>query len=208
MATQAETLVKNTVVTTNPATGEVLAELPIAGAAEVQQAVQRARQRRPAGRLTPVRERIAVLKKFQSALRNQAQELAQLISREAGKPTVEALSTEVLVVLDAAEFCIRNAHAFLRDEPLPHGNPAMKTKRGKLVREPYGVIGIISPWNYPFSTPAVETLAALVTGNAVVIKPSEYTPLVALELPKLLQAQVLIRTLARWWSAMARRARR
>ena len=57
------------------------------------------------------------------------------------------------------------AHSFLRDEPLPHGNLAMKTKRGKLVREPYGVIGIISPWNYPFSTPAVETLAALVIGQ-------------------------------------------
>ena len=86
------------------------------------------------------------------------------------------------MVLDAAEFCIRNAHRFLRDQPVPHGNPAMKTKRGKLVREPYGVIGIIAPWNYPFSTPAIETLAALVTGNAVVLKPSEFTPLVALEL--------------------------
>ena len=61
-------------------------------------------------------------------------------------------------MLDAAEFCMRNAHGFLRDQPLPHGNLAMKTKRGKLVREPYGVIGIISPWNYPFSTPAMETL--------------------------------------------------
>ena len=56
----------------------------------------------------------------------------------------------------------------------------MKTKRGMLVREPYGVIGIISPWNYPFSIPAIETLAALVTGNAVVMKPSEFTPLAAL----------------------------
>jgi acyl-CoA reductase-like NAD-dependent aldehyde dehydrogenase len=64
----------------------------------------------------------------------------------------------------------------------------MKMKRGKLVREPFGVIGIISPWNYPFSIPAVETLAALVTGNAVVLKPSEFTPLIALELQRLLLA--------------------
>ncbi len=196
MATQAQALVKNSVVTTNPATGEVLAELPIASAAGVHDAVERARRAQAAWQAKSVKERIAVLKKFQSALRQQGRELARLISREAGKPTVEALSTEVLVVLDAAEFCIRNAHAFLRDEPLPHGNPAMKTKRGKLVREPYGVIGIISPWNYPFSTPAVETLGALVTGNAVVIKPSEYTPLVALELPKLLQSAGLDPALA------------
>jgi succinate-semialdehyde dehydrogenase/glutarate-semialdehyde dehydrogenase len=93
-----------------------------------------------------------------------------------------------MVVLDAAEFCIRTAHKFLRDQPLAHGSLAMKTKRGMLVREPYGVIGIISPWNYPFSTPAVETLAALVTGNAVVIKPSEFTPLCALELQKIVHA--------------------
>jgi succinate-semialdehyde dehydrogenase/glutarate-semialdehyde dehydrogenase len=57
-----------------------------------------------------------------------------------------------------------------------------------LVREPHGVIGIISPWNYPFSIPATETLAALVAGNAVVLKPSELTPLIALELASLLHA--------------------
>jgi succinate-semialdehyde dehydrogenase/glutarate-semialdehyde dehydrogenase len=76
----------------------------------------------------------------------------------------------------------------LRDEPVPHGNLATKLKRGWLVREPHGVIGIISPWNYPFSIPATETLAALVAGNAVVLKPSESTPLVALELASLLHA--------------------
>jgi succinate-semialdehyde dehydrogenase/glutarate-semialdehyde dehydrogenase len=64
----------------------------------------------------------------------------------------------------------------------------MKTKRGKLLREPYGVIGIIAPWNYPFSIPAIETLAALVTGNAVVLKPSEFTPLIAQELERLFLA--------------------
>ena len=57
-----------------------------------------------------------------------------------------------------------------------------------MVREPHGVIGIISPWNYPFSIPATETLAALVAGNAVVLKPSELTPLVALELASLLHS--------------------
>jgi succinate-semialdehyde dehydrogenase/glutarate-semialdehyde dehydrogenase len=64
----------------------------------------------------------------------------------------------------------------------------MKTKRGKLVREPYGVIGIIAPWNYPLSTPAIETIGALAMGNAVVLKPSEFTPLVALEFQKLMLA--------------------
>ena len=87
-----------------------------------------------------------------------------------------------MVVLDTARFLIESAYRFLRDEPVPHGNLAMKTKSGRLLREPYGVIGIISPWNYPFSIPATETLAALVAGNAVVLKPSEFTSLTAIEL--------------------------
>jgi len=64
----------------------------------------------------------------------------------------------------------------------------MKLKAGQLLREPYGVIGIISPWNYPFSLPSVQTLTALATGNAVVLKPSEFTPFSSLELEKLLRA--------------------
>ena len=64
----------------------------------------------------------------------------------------------------------------------------MKLKSGTLLREPYGVVGIISPWNYPFSLPSIQTLTALATGNAVVLKPSEFTPYSSLELEKLLRA--------------------
>jgi succinate-semialdehyde dehydrogenase/glutarate-semialdehyde dehydrogenase len=182
---------RNAIVSSNPATGEVLAELACATPEEVHDAVRRARQAQPAWQALPVAERIAVLKRFQNKLGEQRDPVATLISREAGKPAAEALITEILVVMDAAEFCVRNAHEFLRDQPLPHANLAMKTKRGRLVREAYGVIGIISPWNYPFSLPATEILAALVTGNAVVLKPSEMTPLVALQLQKLLLASGL-----------------
>ena len=177
-----------TLISTNPATGEKLVELPCATPQEVVDAVARARKAQPAWAALPVRERVAVLKRFQRNLSDHRERIAELISREAGKPTVEALNTEVMVVLDSTEFCIRKTHSFLRDEPLPHDNLAMKTKRGRLVREPYGVIGIIAPWNYPFSTPAIETIGALAVGNAVVLKPSEFTPLVALELQKLIYA--------------------
>jgi acyl-CoA reductase-like NAD-dependent aldehyde dehydrogenase len=177
-----------TLVSTNPATGEVLAELACATPSDVRAAVLRAKQAQPAWEATPVQTRIAVLRRFQRLLNDQRDQVADLICREAGKPAAEALATEVLVILDATEFCIRNAHDFLREQPLPHANLAMKTKRGRLRREPFGVIGIISPWNYPFSIAATETLGALATGNAVVLKPSELTPLVALELQRLLVA--------------------
>ena len=187
MPTETQAALERTVVSTNPATGEVLAELRCAGADEVQAAVQRARAAQAKWGATPVRERTRVLRRFQTLLRDRTTEVAQLICREVGKPTAEAITTEILVVLDAAEFCIRTAHRFLREQPVPHGNIAMKMKRGVLVREPYGVIGIISPWNYPFSTPTVETLGALAMGNAVVIKPSEFTPLTVLESQKLMR---------------------
>ena len=188
MATEAKIISGTTLVSTNPATGEVLGELTCATPDEVRAAVLRAKVAQPQWQAKPVAERIAVLRKFQQLLHDRRDDVARLICREAGKPAAEALATEVLVVLDAAQFCLRTAHNFLRDQPLPHGNIAMKTKRGKLVREPYGVVGIVSPWNYPFSIPAAETLAALVTGNAVVLKPSEFTPLIALELQRLLHA--------------------
>ncbi|MGB8595264.1 MAG: aldehyde dehydrogenase family protein [Candidatus Sulfotelmatobacter sp.] len=172
----------------NPATGEILRELECAGESDVHAAVARARSAQGDWAEIGVRKRIAVLREFQRRLHKRKSEIAEAITREAGKPVAEALTTEVLVVLDAARFLIDNAYRLLRDEPLPHGNLATKLKRGRLVHEPYGVVGIISPWNYPFSIPATETLAALVAGNAVVLKPSEFTSLVALELESLLHA--------------------
>ena len=172
----------------NPATGEVLRELECAGDGAVEAAVERARAAQVAWAGLGLRRRIHVLREFQAKLYAKKSEIAAAITREVGKPLVEALVTEVLVVLDAARFLIDNAWGLLRDEPVPHGNLVTKLKSGWLVREPHGVIGIISPWNYPFSIPATETLAALVAGNAVVLKPSELTPLVALELASLLHA--------------------
>lgn len=170
----------------NPATGEVLCELDCAEDTEIFAAVQRARAAQPAWADLGLKRRLAIIREFQRNLHTRKSEIAAAITREAGKHLAEALVTEVLVVLDAARFLIDNAYALLRDEQLRHGNLATKLKKGVLIREPHGIIGIISPWNYPFSIPATETLAALVAGNAVVLKPSELTPLVALELASLL----------------------
>ncbi|HLX86491.1 MAG TPA: aldehyde dehydrogenase family protein [Terriglobales bacterium] len=171
----------------NPATGEVLGELDSAGPTEVRAAVARARVAQPEWNAWGVRNRIEVIRRFQQILLSQKTDIVRRITQESGKPQVEALLTEVLVVLDAARFLIDNAFALLRDEKLPHANLALKTKSGRILREPYGVIGIISPWNYPFSIPAIEAMSALVAGNAVVLKPSELTPLVAIELQRMLR---------------------
>ncbi len=174
------------IVSVNPATGEILRQFETATDTEVHATVARARAAQPAWNALGVQKRVSILRKFQRLLHENKSEVAALITREAGKPVVEALLTEVVVVLDAARFCIENAFDFLRERPVPHGNLAMKIKAGRILREPHGVMGIISPWNYPFSIPATESLSALVTGNAVVLKPSELTSLNALQLASLL----------------------
>ena len=175
------------IASVNPATGEVLGELDSAGPAEVRAAVARARAAQLDWQAWGVRNRTRVLRRFQQILLARKSDVARRITQEAGKPLAEALTTEVLVVLDAARFLIENGFSLLRDERLPHGNLILKAKFGRILREPYGVIGIISPWNYPFSIPATEAMAALLAGNAVVLKPSELTPLIAFELEKLLR---------------------
>ena len=186
MASNAEFVVSR-IASVNPATGEVLGELDSAGPTEVRAAVARARAAQPDWNAWGIRNRVQVVRRFQQILLARKTDIARRITQEAGKPQVEALLTEVLVVLDAARFLVGNAFAILREEKLPHGNPAMKAKSGRILHEPHGVVGIISPWNYPFSIPATEVMAALVAGNAVVLKPSELTPLIALELETLLR---------------------
>src|SRR6202165_5787888 len=156
MATNVEFAVSR-IASVNPATGEVLGELDSAGPTQVCAAVARARAAQPDWNAWGIRSRLKILRRFQQILLAHKTDIARRITQEAGKPLVEALVTEVLVVLDAARFLIDNAWALLRDEPVPHGNLATKLKSGWLVREPHGVIGIISPWNYPFSIPATET---------------------------------------------------
>src|SRR5580658_8538242 len=150
------------IASVNPATGEVLGELDSAGPTEVSAAVARARAAQLDWSAWGIRNRVRVLRRFQRILLARKTDIARRITQEAGKPLVEALLTEVLVVLDAARFLIDNAFAILREEKLAHGNLAMKTKVGRILHEPYGVVGIISPWNYPFSIPATEALAALI----------------------------------------------
>jgi succinate-semialdehyde dehydrogenase/glutarate-semialdehyde dehydrogenase len=176
------------IASVNPATGEVLGELDCAGPTEVRAAVARAHAVQPDWNAWGIRNRVKVLRRFQQLVLARKADIARRITQEGGKPYVESLLTEVLVVLDAARFLVENAYTLLREEKLPHGNPALKAKSGRILREPYGVIGIISPWNYPFSIPATEVMSALVAGNAVVLKPSEFTPLIALELQSLLRA--------------------
>lgn len=174
-----------TITVHNPADGQAIGEMHCCTGEEIHQAVARAQAAQGRWAASPVAQRMKILKNFQRLLCEQKNSVAAVITREAGKPLAEASATEVLVVLEAINYLLNNVAAFLRPENVPHSSPVMKLKRGWLLREPYGVIGIISPWNYPFSIPSVQSLTALAVGNAVVLKPSEFTPYSTLEMQKL-----------------------
>jgi acyl-CoA reductase-like NAD-dependent aldehyde dehydrogenase len=160
----------------NPATNQVLAEFDAAEVRDVQAAVADARRAAPAWRALGPGGRARYLVRLKEALFRRRHDLAALITREAGKPRLEALLAEVMVALDGLNYLAGHGPGFLEPESVPHQNLAVRFKRGRLEYEPYGVIGIISPSNYPFSIPMNQIGAALIAGNTVVLKPSEFTP--------------------------------
>jgi acyl-CoA reductase-like NAD-dependent aldehyde dehydrogenase len=174
--------------TSNPATGEPLAEYPVFSARQVGEAVARARQAQLWWSQTPLVRRGAVLRGLARLLIAERDALAKVITAESGKPLAEAVLSDVMVAADAARYCAENAAVVFAPQPIPHDNPAMRFKRGEIMFTPLGVIGIISSWNYPLSIPAPDVAAALATGNAVVVKPSELTPQTVFELERLIGA--------------------
>jgi acyl-CoA reductase-like NAD-dependent aldehyde dehydrogenase len=160
----------------DPATGELWKQYETATGAEVLAAVSRARAAQPAWRGLPLSVRIRALRRFHECLYRRRSEVADALTRENGKPRAEAMGAEVAIVLDYARYYADHAPRFLR-APWHGATPlATKRKRIRILREPFGVIGIISPWNYPLMLAGGAILPALVTGNAVVLKPSEFTP--------------------------------
>ena len=117
-----------------------------------------------------------MLRKLRDAIFERRDDIAEIVTRETGKPRAEAILAEVLLALDTANFLARQAPRWLRPERVPHHNIALKAKSGWLEFEPHGVVAIISPWNFPFAIPMTELIPALVAGNSVLLKPSELTP--------------------------------
>src|SRR5215470_12081788 len=126
----------------NPATQETIGSLPSFTLEQVAVAAHGAAEAQKKWAATSVRERLKILKRFGELLCEQKEKVAAVISREAGKPEAEALSTEILVVLDTVKYLRENVAEFLQPQAVPHGNPIMKLKKGVLLREPYGVVGI------------------------------------------------------------------
>ena len=170
------------IVSRDPGTGQEIGRAPLASAEDVRQAVARARAAQPAWANLSFRERGRVILKARELMLEAQDEVALLVSRETGKPVAEAISMEIVPTLDTMHYFARASKDLLRPQKLDIGQYGLMGRSSRLVFKPLGVIGIISPWNFPLATPADEVVMALMAGNAVVLKPSELTPLIALKI--------------------------
>lgn len=160
----------------NPATGELVGTVPDMDAAQVRQAVQRARSASREWAGLSVEERVEHLERVGQAIVERIDDVVDLICAETGKTRNEAIFAEVTVTLETIRHYAKHAAKVLGPRRVTTG--AFKTKKALKSYEPYGVVGVISPWNYPFALTMAPVLTALAAGNTVVLKPSEVTPLV------------------------------
>ena len=153
----------------------------------VSQAVLAARSVQPAWAATPYTVRAQALRRVRRLLLERADGLASIISRDNGKVLVDALAAEVLPAAMAVGYYVKAARKVLRPSRARGGNILLFNKRNQLQALPYGVVGVISPWNYPFSIPFSEVVMALLTGNGVVLKVASDTLQVGQALADLFQ---------------------
>jgi len=170
------------IISFNPATGEEIGHAQNSSTARVRDAVGRSREIFKKWKTTSFDERAAIVMKAREVILAEMDDIAKLISDEVGKPFAEALSTEIVPALDLMQYFAKNAKKLLKPERIGIGLTALMGRSSTLVHHPLGVIGIISPWNYPFTIPLGEVTMALMAGNTVVLKPSELTPLIGLKI--------------------------
>jgi acyl-CoA reductase-like NAD-dependent aldehyde dehydrogenase len=161
-----------------PATEEVLAELPQAGVEEADAAVARAREAFPAWRRVAPAERAGLLRAVAAGVRDSLEELARLEARNVGKPISDARG-EVGMVADVFDYYAGAPERLLGDT-IPVAGGVDFT-----FRESLGVVGLITPWNFPIAIASWKLGPALAAGNTVVLKPAELTPLTAVELARI-----------------------
>jgi aldehyde dehydrogenase (NAD+) len=182
MATVATTSSTERLSSFNPATGDLVGTVPIHTQADVDAAVARARIAAQQWSTRSFSARAEELTAFRKALAANADELADLLHRENGKPVLEGL-VEVMMALGHVQHAAARAEHAMAPKKVSAG--MLANFRATVSYLPLGVIGVIGPWNYPLFTPMGSIAYALAAGNAVVFKPSELTPLIAVKVAEI-----------------------
>jgi acyl-CoA reductase-like NAD-dependent aldehyde dehydrogenase len=161
----------------NPATGEVIATVPVLSAEEVHAVVARARAAQPGWEALGFDGRSRILRRAQKWVTDNADRIVETIVSETGKTYDDALISEISYTASAFGFWAKHAPRYLADEKVRSSSPFVVGRKLVVRYRPLGVIGVIGPWNYPLTNSFGDCIPALAAGNAVVLKPSEITPL-------------------------------
>ncbi|MGA8744910.1 MAG: aldehyde dehydrogenase family protein [Solirubrobacterales bacterium] len=168
---------QSTLESFNPATGELVGSVATIGPDQVQGVVDDVRRIQPAwAELSPA-DRARYMRRAADVLLDEIDEIAALLVAEQGKPRVEAYTMELLPTVDALHWCAKAGPRILAEERVRMTQAFTLSKKGHFSYEPIGVVGVIAPWNYPWSIPFGEVAIALMAGNGVVLKPASLTPL-------------------------------
>jgi len=154
----------------NPINGRIVAEQKHHTTGDLNAAVARAREAQADWRVRGLAHRSRIIRSVSALIAERAKQLTDTICAATGKPRVDALGTELLTAALVCRYYPRLARRILRPKRIRRSSILFFNKRSRLVREPYGVIGIISPWNYPLGIPMHELVQALLAGNTVVLK--------------------------------------
>lgn len=162
----------------NPATGEELGSAQALEPEAVQGVVDDVAEVQPFWGELSLGDRARYMERAAEVLASELDEVARLLAAEQGKPITECYTMEVVPTIDALGWIAEAGPEILADEPIKMGNTLFLAKRAQFTFEPLGVVGVIAPWNYPWSIPFGEVAIALMAGNGVVLKPAGLTPLI------------------------------
>jgi acyl-CoA reductase-like NAD-dependent aldehyde dehydrogenase len=162
----------------NPATGTRLGAVPTLDPSEVQAVVDDVAEVQPFWAQLPLSDRARYMRRTAQVLIDHLDDLTSLLTREQGKPRAESYTMELIPTIDALHWIASAGPEILADERIRDVPIFAKQKRHYFSYEPLGVVGVIAPWNYPWSIPFGEVAIALMAGNGVVLKPASLTPLI------------------------------
>src|SRR3954454_19647317 len=162
----------------NPATGERVGTVATVTPAQVQGIVDEVAEVQPFWALLSLEDRARYMRRTAQVIIDSLDELSLLLAREQGKPRSEAYTMELLPTIDGLHWIADNGPKLLSDEKVRYPQIFWKAKKSWIAHEPLGVVGVIAPWNYPWSIPFGEVAIALMCGNGVVLKPASLTPLI------------------------------
>ncbi|MET1018545.1 MAG: aldehyde dehydrogenase family protein, partial [Microterricola sp.] len=171
----------------NPSTGKVIASVPVVPPEQVPELVARARTAQAGWEALGFDGRAAVLKRCQKWMSDNSQRVVDTIVSETGKAHEDAFTAEVGYAVGAFAFWAKNAEGYLAEERVKTASPFVKGRKLIVRYAPVGVVGVIGPWNYPLTNSFGDCIPALAAGNAVLLKPSEITPLTSLLMAEMLR---------------------